>query len=254
MNRKTGILLSQEVFLWLEGKDVQISNEEELKENLAEKYSDILVPQNMLHDDIKEYLDDDIKEFLETLIDIAEDFLEEIGITVNDIPNDEREEEECAAIIYGTDYDILEHSFSEILGFTPPYFDDVSITIYPDPMDEEEISLTGNLLASFVCIGLEDGLVTIFTNPNDGKIACKIGDYWFYFINPEYENWTVQEIYDKFSSKELSLMIAKALTDMKNDGFSDEFSYYEDVLMAPCMDAILDDYEEEYISKENPLQ
>ena len=41
------------------------------------------------------------------LIDVVEDWLEEKGITTNDIPNEEREDVEDAAIIYGSDYDYL---------------------------------------------------------------------------------------------------------------------------------------------------
>lgn len=40
--------------------------------------------------------------------------LDEIGITTDKIPNDEREDEN-SAIIYGTDYDILTGRFAEIL-------------------------------------------------------------------------------------------------------------------------------------------
>lgn len=54
-------------------------------------------------------------ERLETLgciIDIFEDFLEEKGI---DIPNDEKEQDDDAAIIYGTDYDNLSDRLEHIL-------------------------------------------------------------------------------------------------------------------------------------------
>ena len=44
-------------------------------------------------------------EFIGQLIDIFEDFLEERGVM---LPNDEREQDEDAAIIYGTDYDQLQ--------------------------------------------------------------------------------------------------------------------------------------------------
>ena len=44
-------------------------------------------------------------EFIGQIIDIFEDFLEERGVT---LPNDEREQDEDAAIIYGTDYDQLQ--------------------------------------------------------------------------------------------------------------------------------------------------
>jgi len=51
------------------------------------------------------------------LIDAVEDWLESKGITPEDIPNEDRpENDECAAIIYGSDYDELADAFSNILG------------------------------------------------------------------------------------------------------------------------------------------
>lgn len=59
----------------------------------------------------------DYLELMGALIDTVEDWLEDKGITADDIPNDEREEEEDnAAIIYGSDYDFLSNSFAAILG------------------------------------------------------------------------------------------------------------------------------------------
>jgi len=49
------------------------------------------------------------------LIDAVEDWLDSKGITPDDIPNDEREDEN-SAIIYGRDYDELANKFSNILG------------------------------------------------------------------------------------------------------------------------------------------
>lgn len=54
-------------------------------------------------------------ELFGVLIDTVEDWLEMKGITTENIPNDEREDEE-SAIIYGSDYDYLADRFSEILG------------------------------------------------------------------------------------------------------------------------------------------
>lgn len=103
--------------------------------------------------------------------------------------------------------------------------------------------MTTNEFASFVHAGLRDGLATIINNPNDGGIACKIGDNWFCFIDSQYENWAVQKLYKTFSVEELAIMITKALMDMKNDGFLDEVNYYESIL--------LKSYAEPYIEKEN---
>lgn len=54
-------------------------------------------------------------ELFGALIDTVEDWLEEKGITVDDIPNDERVDED-SAIIYGSDYDTLADCFAEIIG------------------------------------------------------------------------------------------------------------------------------------------
>ena len=51
------------------------------------------------------------------LIDVVEDWLENKGITPADIPNNERPDgDDCAAIIYGSDYDKLADQFSVVLG------------------------------------------------------------------------------------------------------------------------------------------
>lgn len=53
------------------------------------------------------------------LVDVVEDWLEEKGITKEMIPNDEREDDdEYAAIIYGSDYDDLADRFSSVLGIS----------------------------------------------------------------------------------------------------------------------------------------
>lgn len=52
------------------------------------------------------------------LIDVVEDWLEEKGITANDIPNAEREDSEDTAIIYGSDYDYLANQFAAVVGIS----------------------------------------------------------------------------------------------------------------------------------------
>ena len=54
----------------------------------------------------------DIPEFIGQIIDIFEDFLEEKGI---DIPNTEKEDSDCPAIIYGTDYGELQSSLEDMM-------------------------------------------------------------------------------------------------------------------------------------------
>lgn len=55
-------------------------------------------------------------ELLGRLVDIVEDWLETKGITSDDIPNEEREDTEDAAIIYGSDYDYLADRFVAAIG------------------------------------------------------------------------------------------------------------------------------------------
>jgi hypothetical protein len=62
--------------------------------------------------------DSEKPELIGQLIDIFEDFLDDKGITTDDIPNPEREEEDdCSTIIYGTDYDVLADKIASVLGF-----------------------------------------------------------------------------------------------------------------------------------------
>ena len=60
----------------------------------------------------------DACETIGAMVDTVEDFLEEKGITKNDIPNDEREDDPDAAIIYGSDYDELADKFANIIGIS----------------------------------------------------------------------------------------------------------------------------------------
>ena len=60
----------------------------------------------------------DACETLGVMVDVVEDFLEEKGITKEDIPNDEREDDPDAAIIYGSDYDELADKFANFIGIS----------------------------------------------------------------------------------------------------------------------------------------
>jgi len=51
-------------------------------------------------------------ETIASFIDVFEDFLENKGI---DIPNDEKDDNDNPAIIYGTDYGILESKIESLL-------------------------------------------------------------------------------------------------------------------------------------------
>lgn len=52
------------------------------------------------------------------LIDAVEDFLADHGVTAKELPNEERDEEEDAALIYGSDYDDLANRFAIALGIS----------------------------------------------------------------------------------------------------------------------------------------
>ena len=53
--------------------------------------------------------EDNMAEFCGQIVDMFEDYLEEKGVTPDMLPNEDRdaEDDECAAIIYGEDYDII---------------------------------------------------------------------------------------------------------------------------------------------------
>ena len=54
----------------------------------------------------------DLPEYTGQIIDLFEDFLEEKGV---EIENDERDEDDYAAIIYGTDYGYLQDGLKQIM-------------------------------------------------------------------------------------------------------------------------------------------
>ena len=56
-------------------------------------------------------------EILGSLIDVVEDWLDEKGFSPKDFPNNNREDCEDEAIIFGSDYDYLSDKFAKILGF-----------------------------------------------------------------------------------------------------------------------------------------
>ena len=56
--------------------------------------------------------ENDFPEFLGQVIDVFEDFLEEKGI---DVSNEEKEESDDPAILYGSDYGFLESGIMDIL-------------------------------------------------------------------------------------------------------------------------------------------
>lgn len=83
------------------------------------------------------------------------------------------------------------------------------------------------MLKELVRKGLDVGRVVVINNPNDDCISCQIGNWWFYFIDPEYENLSAKEVYAKFTNDELADMISAALEDLQDS----EFQYYKQVLL-----------------------
>ena len=71
------------------------------------------------------------------LVDVVENFLEEKGITPEDIPNDERTGAEGEAIIYGSDYDRLADGFSLVLGISR----DVDTPVIENTDNENDMSI-----------------------------------------------------------------------------------------------------------------
>lgn len=67
--------------------------------------------------------------------------------------------------------------------------------------------------------GLCDGTVKIISNPNDDCIACKIGEFWFYYL-------TSDEVYESYTKEQLAEMIYSTLQDMEKNEF-DEVEYYK---------------------------
>ena len=74
--------------------------------------------------------------------------------------------------------------------------------------------------------GLWNGTVRLISNPNDGCIACQIGEYWFYFIGSEDENLTPEEVKINYDVFTIAQMILDTIIDLDDD----EYTYYCDFL------------------------
>jgi len=77
--------------------------------------------------------------------------------------------------------------------------------------------------------GYETGLVTLILDPHNGRIACSIGDYWFYFGGHTAEEYTSVDAYKRDIPAD---DIVKEIYDVldafqKEDAFQDEYLYYE---------------------------
>lgn len=94
----------------------------------------------------------------------------------------------------------------------------ISNLIYNDPSTMERITKIVN--------GLWNGTVKLISNPNDGCIACKIGEYWFYFIGSEDENLKPEEVKNNYDVFTIAQMILEAMINLDDD----EYDYYCDIL------------------------
>lgn len=81
---------------------------------------------------------------------------------------------------------------------------------------EHEIEKGWNLvlLKDLVLEGLKQGLVKIIESPNDGCVACEIGDDWFYFIGSEDENMSPAEVLSSYGLEDLSELIRLVIEDL----------------------------------------
>lgn len=77
--------------------------------------------------------------------------------------------------------------------------------------------------------GLWNGTVKLISNPNDGCLACQIGDYWFYFVGSDDENLTSEEAMKNYDVFTIAKLILEAMDDIKNID-EDEHNYYYSVL------------------------
>lgn len=69
-------------------------------------------------------------------------------------------------------------------------------------------------LRELIANGLRNGVVSIKENPNDGDLACFIGEYWFYFLETKYLDMNTQTLLKSFSVDELTEMICTAIREL----------------------------------------
>ena len=74
--------------------------------------------------------------------------------------------------------------------------------------------------------GLWNGTVRLISNPNDGCLACEIGDYWFYFIGTEDENLKPEEVKQRYNVFTIASKILDAMLELDDN----EYAYYRSIL------------------------
>ncbi len=90
--------------------------------------------------------------------------------------------------------------------------------IYNDPSTMERIAKIEE--------GLWNGTAKLIESPNDGCIACQIGEFWFYFMGNEDENLKPEEVRNHYGIFETAQMILDAIINLDDD----EYTYYCDML------------------------
>ena len=73
---------------------------------------------------------------------------------------------------------------------------------------------------------LWNGTAKLIESPNDGCLACQIGEYWFYFIGCEDENLKPNEVNQHYGIFEIANLILEAMIELDDD----EYTYYCDIL------------------------
>ena len=112
MSTKLAIELADDVYWWLGAKDVWLTEEQEKhKDELIVVLEDLVIGYM---NETKCHTYEENYEFAFRLLDYAEDFLDIIGIGVDDVPNDDREDA-YSTIIYGEDYGWLHGLFLETI-------------------------------------------------------------------------------------------------------------------------------------------
>ena len=80
---------------------------------------------------------------------------------------------------------------------------------------------------SMIRNGYKDGIVFLISSPNDGSIACQIGESWFYFAGMEDEYMTPEEYKASYTEDVVINNILSTLDDFEaDDVFEDEYWYY----------------------------
>ena len=96
---------------------------------------------------------------------------------------------------------------------------EVEELVYNDPTTMERVVKIVN--------GLWNGTVNIIKSPNDGCLACQIGEYWFYFIGSEDENLKIEEFKNSYDVFTIAQMILEAIVELEDDN---EYAYYTELL------------------------